>query len=178
MTSVLTLEMDPDSQRWFEDLRQRHFPPERNQIPAHLTLFHTLGREPAISRQLQQTSATHQSFVMRVTGVRSLGRGVAYFLASRQLEAVHRELAEAFAGDLTPQDRHPLRPHVVVQNKVSPETARALLQQLNASFEPREVLATGLLLWHYLGGPWELAERHPFTPAGSAGAAPRITMKP
>ena len=163
MTSVLTVEMDPVSQQWFADLRQLYFPPARNLIPAHLTLFHTLPGEPAVSEQLERTSSLHRSFSMRVTGVRPIGRGVAYFLASRELEAMHRELAAAFAGDLTAQDRQPLRPHVVVQNKVAPEAARALLRQLEASFEPREVQATGLLLWNYLGGPWELAKRLPFS---------------
>lgn len=42
MTAILTLHLDPTAQSRFEALRQRHYPPERNQIPAHLTLFHTL----------------------------------------------------------------------------------------------------------------------------------------
>jgi hypothetical protein len=51
-----------------------------------------------------------------------------------------------------------------VQNKVTPAEARALLSTLTASFAPFEALALGLDLWHYRGGPWELAARHPFTP--------------
>ncbi len=48
-----------------------------------------------------------------------------------------------------------VKPHVTVQNKVSPERARALREQLLATFSPFEVEGVGLSLWRYLGGPWE-----------------------
>jgi len=41
-TYILTAEMDDDSFAWLAGLRRRHFPPERNFLPAHLTLFHRL----------------------------------------------------------------------------------------------------------------------------------------
>ena len=47
------------------------------------------------------------------------------------------------------------RPHVTVQNKVTPELARALQKELQATFAPFEVEGVGLSLWRYLGGPWE-----------------------
>ena len=39
---VLTLVLDAQSFAFFDGLRRRHFPPERNVIAAHLTLFHAL----------------------------------------------------------------------------------------------------------------------------------------
>lgn len=45
--------------------------------------------------------------------------------------------------------------HVTVQNKVRSEVAQALHDELAREFEPRDVGATGLELWHYFGGPWQ-----------------------
>ena len=42
---VLTLEMDGESFARFNELRQAHYPPERNLVPAHVTLFHRLPGE-------------------------------------------------------------------------------------------------------------------------------------
>lgn len=165
MTDLLTLALDAESQHDFEQLRQRHFPPERNQIPAHLTLFHTLPREAWASEALREAVAAQPAFSLAVTGVRSLGKGVAYVLRSPELDRLHRHLAERFADVLSAQDRQPFRAHIVVQNKVTPEAARTLLRELEAGFVARRVSATGIDLWHYLGGPWELAERFAFVPA-------------
>ena len=162
MTNILTLQLDPASHTHFESLRQKHFPPERNQIPAHLTLFHTLPDTPQASATLHQIAAQHKQFAMQVTGLRSLGKGVAYKLAAPQALALHAQLSTAFADDLSPQDKQRFMPHVVIQNKATPEQARQLLAQLTASFKSFQTQAIGLELWHYLGGPWQLAETIPF----------------
>ncbi len=165
MTNVLTLRIDPQSQAKFDDLRRRHFPPGRNLIAAHITLFHTLPNEAWITAQLAQCAMEQTTFPIAVTGVRSLGKGVAYTLASAPLQSLHRTLAESFVGDLTPQDRQRFQPHVVVQNKVTPAAAQLLLRSLEAEFVPWSIEAIGFDLWHYLGGPWELAQTFPFGPA-------------
>ena len=162
MTDVLTLALDGKSQEHFESLRQKHFPPERNVIPAHLTLFHTLPREAWVRDRLREVAGAVTAFPMEVTGVRSLGKGVAYTLRSAELERMHERLAEAFREVLTAQDRQRIRPHIVVQNKVSPEAAKRLLGELERGFTARVAMGTGLDLWHYLGGPWEMAEGFPF----------------
>ena len=63
---------------------------------------------------------------------------------------------------LTPQDKAGWRPHITIQNKVAPEQARQLQAKLAASWTPFEALGEGLLLWRYLGGPWELVEEFRF----------------
>ncbi len=168
MTDLLTLALDAESQSFFEQLRQRHFPPERNQIPAHLTLFHTLPREAWVGEMLREVVVVQPAFSLAVTGVRSLGKGVAYVLRSPELDRLHRQLAERTGEVLSAQDRQPFRAHIVVQNKVTPEAARTLLRELEAGFVARRVSATGVDLWHYVGGPWELAERFAFAPAPEA----------
>ncbi len=158
LTNVLTLQLDPDSQDFFERLRTAHFPPERNHIPAHVTLFHTLPDTPEILHRLASTAASTGTFNVQITGLRSLGRGVAYTLQSPRLQALHASLASHFQDHLTPQDRQKFMPHIVVQNKATPEQARTLLAELRQTFTPFQVQARALNLWHYLGGPWQLAE--------------------
>lgn len=163
MTDVLTLRLDGRSQAHFEALRQRYFPPERNQIPAHLSLFHSLPDDDATVRALEAEAGEQTSFQLAVTGVRSLGKGVAYRLSSPALMALHHRLAETFSEHLTPQDRQPFQPHIVVQNKATPAAARILLEQLERQFVPLDVEAVGLDLWNYLGGPWALARTFLFS---------------
>lgn len=100
-----------------------------------------------------------RTFPLEVTGVRSMGRGVLYTLEAPELPRLHRELSAQFTAYLTPQDRQPLRPHVVVQNKVEPAEAKALLATLQAGFMRRAARGEALLWWEYLGGPWRLLER-------------------
>lgn len=162
MSCVLTLALDDEAQRRFEEERQQYFPPALNRIPAHLSLFHTLEEEEATSIALQGVAEAQHVFSMHVAEVRSLGKGVAYFLASAEAKSLHRTLSTAFAGQLSAQDRQGFRPHVVVQNKVAPEVARTTLAQLQARFKPWQVSAVGLDLWRYLGGPWLHLQRFDF----------------
>ena len=154
MTYILTLRFDDLSQAFFEKMRQTHFPPERNQIPAHLTLFHQLPETRDVRASIEAVSHVQQVFSVDVTGLRSLGRGVAYTLASPVLLDVHRCLVSALEEYLIPQDRQRFSPHVVIQNKVTGDQARTLLGSLKAQFTPWNVQALGFDLWEYLGGPW------------------------
>ena len=169
MTTIVTLAMEDGAQQWFEAQRQRYYPPALNRIPAHLSLFHSLPGDRSTGLILREAAAAQRPFSMRVEGVRSMGRGVMYALQAPELMALHRGLAGRFAPYLTPQDKQPLRPHVVVQNKVEPAEAKALLAVLQAGFAEREVRAEGFLWWEYLGGPWRLLERFVFA-AGDGSA--------
>jgi 2'-5' RNA ligase len=152
---VVTAVLDALSQQRFDDLRRRHFPPERNQLAAHITLFHALPgeHEAAVGADLADVVGT--AYDVEVCGVRFLGRGVAYDLRSPELHVARQELARRWAPWLTPQDRQRFRAHVTVQNKVAPDVARRLHGQLAAAFAPYVVRVEGLALWRYLGGPWE-----------------------
>ncbi|MGC8548594.1 MAG: 2'-5' RNA ligase family protein [Acidobacteriaceae bacterium] len=162
---ILTLALEPTAQQHFESLRQRYFPPERNFIPAHITLFHHLPADelPAVSAQLTAATAETPFFPVSVTGLRSLGRGVAFQIESPTLVTLQARLARSFAPWLTRQDRQGFRPHIVVQNKVDAPTARQTLAELSISFAPFTTHATTLLLWRYLGGPWQPVTEFPFT---------------
>jgi 2'-5' RNA ligase len=175
---IVTATLDDGAQTRFDELRRRHFPPARNHLTAHVTLFHALpGQDrPTVDGDLAAAAAAVDGpIALQVPGVRFFGRGVAVDLRSARLDAVRAGLARAWQGWLTPQDRQPFRPHVTVQNKVEPAQARALHEALAAAgpaaLAPDGVHATGLALWRYLGGPWEPLARYPFgAPAGSLRA--------
>ncbi|MBM6581793.1 2'-5' RNA ligase family protein [Microvirga sp. BT689] len=154
---ILTLQLDERSSAFFDSQRRRYFPPERNFIPAHLTLFHHLPGEhlASIQHDIEACASGQQPFPLDVTGLRSLGRGVAYALASPELEDLRRHFALQWNDWLKPQDRQKHQPHVTVQNKVDPTQARALLEDLSDGFRSFEIVGVGLDLWWYRGGPWE-----------------------
>ncbi|WP_029431636.1 2'-5' RNA ligase family protein [Blastococcus sp. URHD0036] len=163
---VVTLLLGAEAQQRFDRLRATHFPPERNHLAAHVTLFHALpGAERARVDADLAAAAGRPAFGVAVTGVRSLGRGVAYTLASPELAQLRAGLADRWAPWLTPQDRQKHAPHVTVQNKVDPATSSALHAELAAGFVPETVPARGLGLWRYLGGPWEPLAEHLFDAA-------------
>lgn len=154
---ILTLRLDDVSQEGFESLRRTHFPPERNVVPAHLSLFQRLPGVwlDEILADLDEVARQHGSLALSAAGLRFLGGGVAYTFESAELDALRSELARRWEPLLEKQDRQGFRAHVTVQNKAPEERARALHERLTADFERFEVRGEGLLLWRYLGGPWE-----------------------
>ena len=160
---IVTLLLEEAAQQRFDRLREQHFPPERNHLAAHVTLFHALpGEQLDAVRADLAAAADRPAFDVAVTGVRFLGRGVAYSLASSEVAALRAGLVSSWEPWLTPQDRQKHAPHVTVQNKVAPAAARALHERLLAEFVPYDVGARGLGLWRYLGGPWEPVDEYPF----------------
>lgn len=157
---ILTVRIDEQSQQFFNELRIKHFPPERNLLDAHLTLFHQLPDTIETFQIID--NAKRPSFKMDIIKLINLGAGVAYKVESSHLEELRKDLKTAFANQLIPQDMHGFRAHITVQNKTTPEEARSLLKQLSDGFEPFSIYAQGLDLWEYLGGPWEHKSYHPF----------------
>ena len=161
---IVTARLDPVSQTYFDELRQQHFPPERNHLAAHLTMFHALPADAIEDANLLLTDVTDRnpSPDAEVCEVRSLGNGVAFTICSGDLERLREEIASAFRKRLTRQDSQRWRPHITVQNKVRPENARELLKVLTGSFEPWTVSVESLDLWYYDRGPWKLVRRFGF----------------
>lgn len=154
---ILTLKLDADSFVLLNRLRRRYFPPERNYLQAHVTLFHALPgtHYAAIDDLLRREAASIATIPLSFASVRSLGHGVAVVLDSPGLLTLRGRLATAWSAWLTPQDRQKFRPHVTVQNKVSVDEARELYEQLSATWQPVAGSGLGLSLWKYRGGPWE-----------------------
>lgn len=161
---ILTAELPPDLHRWATQLRRAHFPPERNHLEAHVTLFHALP--PWVDEELRSLLARLAGEMApipaRLEGVMSLGRGTALSLASHSMLELRAHIAEHFRGTLTAQDSHPPRLHVTVQNKVTPADAKALQAELASMVRPRDFAFPGLALFRYRGGPWEAVRRFAF----------------
>ena len=161
---ILTARMEPSALEVFDAQRRAFFPPDRNVLKAHITLFHSLpGAElGGIKTQLETLSLKTTLVTAEVTGLRFLGQGVAYNLRASRLQGLRTELATDWNAWLTNQDRSGFKPHVTVQNKVSVETARETLRILEARFQPWSFSITGLELWRYLGSLWEPVETYTF----------------
>ncbi len=156
---IVTAELPDDLFAWANGLRRKHFPPERNYLSAHVTLFHALP--PSLGDELKRVvageAAAHAAVPARLSAVMDLGRGTALRIDSDAMMAIRDRIADHFHGALSAQDQHRPRLHVTVQNKVTTAVARALQTELAATFTPRDFCFTGLALHIYRGGPWEAA---------------------
>ena len=154
---IVTAELPEDLQAWATSLRTAHFPPERNYLSAHVTLFHALppSSEAEVRGELARICAACPPPPGRIEGLMNLGRGTAIRLSSGTMLEIRDELAGRFHGMLTPQDEHKPRLHVTVQNKVSLEEAKALQAELGPQVSARDFTFKGLGLYAYKGGPWD-----------------------
>ena len=162
---VVTLAVDDETQRRWDALRRRHFPPHRLLVGAHVTLFHTVPGEHAEAAlaDAQVVAARTERFPFTEDEPYSLGCGVALRVVSPGLRAVHADLATRWGRWLSRQDSQPFRPHVTLQNKVGPQLARETLAELRATARSGWTgTATGIALWHYEGGPWTPIRTVPF----------------
>ncbi|MCT2559719.1 2'-5' RNA ligase family protein [Tsuneonella sp. YG55] len=160
---IVTAELPEALQSRADQLRAAHFPPERNHLKAHVTLFHALP--PMVEGELRDALAAEARAApvrARLEGLMNLGRGTALRLSSPAMLDLRERLASRFHGLLTPQDQQVPRLHVTIQNKVAPSVAKALQAALAPAIEPREFAFAGLALHRYRGGPWEAVHRWPF----------------
>lgn len=161
---IVTASLPGDILAFADRLRGAHFPPERNLLAAHLTLFHAIP--PSCERELRtllaDLSAETAPLSARLTGVISLGQGTALAIDSPDLLALRERIAEHFTGSLSAQDTHRPRLHVTIQNKVTADAARALQRDLAAQIAPRGFAIAGLEMHFYDGGPWLEAGRWRF----------------
>lgn len=163
---IVTLDFDAGTQAFLDQQRRTYFPPERDVLAAHVTLFHALpGALEAEVRDALAEAARGEVFTVRVAGVRFLGRGVAYELVAPPADRLRSGVAQRFSTVLTRQDAHRFRGHVTIANKLEPDRARELFTQLEASFVPFDGQATGLSLYRYVGGPWEFVASYSFADA-------------
>jgi hypothetical protein len=160
---IVTAELNRPDQNWAQALRRAHYPPERNQVPAHISLFHHLP--PSLEQEVRGILADAvktPKLAARIEGVRSLGRGVAIEIACPALLDIRAIMADRFAHHLIPQDRHPSRPHITIQNKVAPDVAAATFAALKDGVVPRATTIAALSCWHYDDGPWLPIARYAF----------------
>lgn len=154
---VLTLEMDGDSFGRLNELRRRYYPPERNFVPAHVTLFHSLpgARARDIKALLRGVATGRRPIEVEASEAKTLESGVAVFLRSPQLSALREELAAEWWPWLSDQDKAGFRPHVTIQSGVGAAEARNTQRAVAATIRLPRMRGVGLHLWRYRGGPWD-----------------------
>lgn len=154
---IVTAKMDEETQVFFDRLRQKYFPPERNFLSAHITLFHHLPAEMIFEIEdfLERIASDQETFALNFSSVRFLGRGTAIEIESPALSDLRAKLAVYWHGVLTNQDKQKFRPHITIQNKVAPIEAKILFEETKNNWKPKKGTVIGLQLWHYRGGPWE-----------------------
>jgi 2'-5' RNA ligase len=173
---LVTLGFDPSTFERLDGLRRRYFPPALNQVPAHVSLFHHLPGDEgdAIDRALLQASRSSNPIPLAFPIVKRTGRGLMLPADAPGLAAIHASLARAFARWLTPQDRQPFQPHVTIMNKADRPAVEAAFADLMFNWSGSSGKGDRLILWRYLGGPWEEVESY----ALMVGAGSKIDPPP
>jgi len=160
---LVTAELPSDILVWADAMRQAHFPPERNKLKAHVTLFHALppSVEDELGTLLAQL-AKGEGPKARVTGLMKLEGGTALALESPGMAEVHGVIQDRMHGLMIPQDTHELRLHITIQNKVSANKARALQTDLGPKLERRVFHFIGFGLHAFVDGLWRPIRTFPF----------------
>jgi len=160
---IVTADFSTDDFAWLEGLRRAHYPAELNRVPVHLTMFQGLPPSAAeeVRQQLSVQAAGPPPRAM-IAGLMNLGSGVAYRVVSDDLEGIREEVADHFHGMLCAPDAAGWRPHITIQNKVTPRQAKQLLDALERDFRPRALGIAGLSVHRYRGGPWETLAAYKF----------------
>ena len=167
---IVTGELPVDIFSWANGLRTEHFPPERNVLKAHITLFHSFApslREE-LPRFLSRMAGEFARPAAEVTGLMDLGGGTALAVRSSSLLAVRELIADHFWDMLTKQDQGGKKLHITIQNKVSRAEAVALQAELGSRLLQRRFAFTGLGLHLYRGPHWEAVNSWKFRGKHSA----------
>jgi len=160
---LITAELPDDVLAWADALRRAHYPPERNRLRAHVTLFHALppSSEGEVRRLLAELARDAPPEAC-TGGLMNLGGGTAIDIHSPGMAALHGLIADRLGGLLSRQDTRGLRLHVTVQNKVTPEEARALQRQLRDALPRRDFRFRGFGLYAWEEGLWRPIRMFPF----------------
>ena len=162
---IVTAELAHPDFSWLEGLRRAHFPPDRNHVPVHLTMFHALppSAETELRSRLAQIVRRRAPEAV-IAGLMDLGGGVAFRVVSPDLDRIREELGDGLHGLLGAQDSGGWRPHITIQNKVTPKIARALKESIERRFAQRPLGISGLAIHRYAGGHWEPVNEYAFRP--------------
>src|SRR3546814_15266512 len=99
--------MGAADQRFFDALRTAHFPPERNHLAAHITLFHQLPPPclDELDRLFRRIAADTPPPTAMLREVYSLGQGVPFRIERPDPPAIPSRIADHFAQLFTDQAR-------------------------------------------------------------------------
>lgn len=152
---LIVAELPAEIFAWADGLRREHYPPTRNRLGAHVTLFHGLppSAGPAVAA-LMADLARQAPPEAEVSGIMDLGGGTAFAVESPELVEMHAEMAERLHGLTQQKDARSFRPHITVQNKVPRADARALQARLRPLPLRCAFRFRGLGLYAWTGEIW------------------------
>ncbi|WRT69890.1 uncharacterized protein IL334_006881 [Kwoniella shivajii] len=184
---ILTLRLDQATHKLLTDLRSKYFPPHRNFLTAHVTLFHAIPvhRFAELDSKLKTICNERKGWDVFIGEPEKMGnRGVYLRLRERPSSTTEGLRAQLLADlkrgikedkdKLTNQDLQTMkRPHVTVLNKANgDEEVEKCLAEVKEVFEKMKKdgqkegqhigRATGFELWEYLGGPWKHLKAYSF----------------
>jgi len=165
---IVTAELPGDVLAWADALRRAHYPPERNKLSAHVTLFHSFAPSlrdelPRVLARFAGAFAAPEAMLDGLMPFDSRNSwGTALAIRSPAMLAIRAAIANHFHGALTAQDRHAPRLHITVQNKAEREAAKVLRRELEAAARPRAFVFKGLGLHLYRETHWETVGLWPF----------------
>lgn len=161
---LVCAELPDDVLAWADGLRRAHYPPERNRLRAHVTLFHGLppSASDAVEDVLARLAARHAPPEARIAGLMDLGHGTALAVDSPVIAVLHAEIAAALHGLIQQRDARRLRPHITVQAKVGRAEAEALQRELRPRITSCSFRFRGFGLYRWDGALWNFAKLHPF----------------
>lgn len=164
---LITAELPGNILKWADALRKAHYPPERNRLAAHVTLFHALppSAEGEI-RALLGELARRETPMAEISGIMDLGHGTALAVESAGMLALHEHIAEHLHGVLSPRDGHAPRLHITIQNKVDKAAASALQAELKGNLRPYRFRFKGLALHAWETGLWRNIRSYSFRGQG------------
>ncbi len=156
-TPHIVLAVLPDAaQARLDGLRRAHYPPERNRVPAHCTLFHAIPG--MIAEELAAVLATIAAATppprARIDRIIDLDGGTALGVTSPDLIDLRGDLADRFHGLLSGADAVPPRLHVTIQNKVERRTAHQLQSALRSTWQPLDITIPALAVHRVVDGAW------------------------
>lgn len=155
---AVTLAIEDDAQRRFDEACARW---SATPAPARVALFRELPESLEKDVRIELVGTAGPPFPIGVASVLPLPNGVAYAIASPELNDRHHDLQITWWAELTAVDRRPLRPHVAVMRDASPAEARAAYSVLRREFRAHQVRADGYVLWR-TGEEWTELARVPF----------------
>ena len=97
---IVTAGLPSDIFAWADRLRRLHFPPERNHLHAHVTLFHSFT--PSLFDELKTVlprfSAEFAPVSAKINGLMDLGKGTALSIESAGMLHIRQMIADHFHG--------------------------------------------------------------------------------
>ncbi|KAL8691064.1 MAG: hypothetical protein Q9218_003626 [Villophora microphyllina] len=176
-TYILALHTDAAHHQALTTLRNKYFPPKLNKLSAHIALFRALpgSQLPKIEKSIEDLVRQYHPFPITADKPFVLSHGVGIEARVPQAKTIFRVLKEQWEHFLSRQD-HSFRAHYTIQNKVDDkEVVHKTLEEVQSVFGGSQGMVTGLALYLYNKGYWDM--KHIYLFPGEGDQQNAVDMK-